>query len=52
MNDAFNASEREGEAAYWKLVSEVLAGKVIRKQQQSLRHSFMRKRKRKRKKND
>ncbi|KAK3824658.1 MAG: hypothetical protein J3Q66DRAFT_325676 [Benniella sp.] len=25
MNDAFNASEREGKTAYWKLVSEVLA---------------------------
>ncbi|KAF9343988.1 hypothetical protein BGX34_006153, partial [Mortierella sp. NVP85] len=25
MNDAFNASEREGKTAYWRLVSEVLA---------------------------
>jgi hypothetical protein len=29
MNDAFNTSETEGERAYWKLLSEVIAGRVL-----------------------
>lgn len=29
MNDAFNTSEKEGEIAYWKLLSEVIAGRVF-----------------------
>jgi hypothetical protein len=29
MNDAFNMSETEGERTYWKLLSEVIAGKFL-----------------------
>lgn len=27
MNDAFNTSQKEGEIAYWKLLSNVIAGR-------------------------